>query len=328
MEFRKSTVEDMVEDKRTILITGATGFIGTNLVLKLLEENYKVVVLKRAASDLSRLLLFDNKRNIVFYDFEHDQLDDVFEKIKIDMVIHLATYYKKNHIKDDIKNMIQTNIAFPTEILQIMVEHNVKYFINTGTFFEYSLDSNVPVTEKHETNPYDLYAATKIAFEDILKFYTDKFSISTSTLRLFAPYGPFEHENKVIPFMIKNILEQTPIKFKSSGFQKWDYIFVHDIVEAFIKTIDFVINNDVKHEIFNIGSGKAFSIRDIFEQINRIGKTSIEATWDNDKNKAEINYACADITKAKKLLGWEPRFDLQTGLEMTYNWFKQNMSSR
>jgi len=327
LEFWESPVEDMVEDK-AILITGATGFIGTNLVPKILENNYKVIALKRSSSNISVLQSYNNKGNLIFYDFEQNQLEKIFDEIKIDLVIHLATYYKKNHTKNDIKNMIQANIEFPTELLEIMVAHDVKYFINTGTFFEYSLDSKDPITEEHEINPYDLYASTKIAFENILKFYTDKFFISAITLRLFAPYGPFESENKIISFMIKSALERSPVKFKSSGFQQWDYIFVQDIVEAFIKAIDFIINSDVKHEVFNIGSGKAVSIRNIFEYINKIGKTNIEAIWNDIKNREEIDYACADITKAKKILGWQPRFDLQRGLEITYNWFKKNMNMR
>jgi len=317
-------VENM---EMNILVTGATGFIGTNLIPKLLERGYKVIALKRSSSDISRFKFYGSaNKNIVFYNFDDGRLDRIFEKEKIDVVVHLATYYKKKHLKDDIKSMIQANTEFPTEILEMMIEHGVKYFINTGTFFEYALDSNKPIAEDHQVNPYDLYASTKIALENILKFYTEKFSISASTLRLFAPYGPFDHENKIIPFMIKNILGKTNIEFNSDGFQRWDYIFVDDIAEAFIKAIDFTINSHIKHEIFNIGTGKTVSIREIFEILKTISKTNIRATWGKNTSE-EIKYACADTTKARTLLKWERYFDIRKGLEVTYDWFRSNQNS-
>ncbi|MHB1696721.1 MAG: NAD-dependent epimerase/dehydratase family protein [bacterium] len=309
-----------------ILVTGATGFIGLNLIPELLKKKYKVIALTKTSLNFSKLKLYSDNKNLEFYNLEKNNLEKIFKEVKIDIVIHLATYYKKKHVKNDIKNIIQSNIEFPTEILQLMIDYGVKYFINTGTFFEHALDINEPIAEEHPENPYNLYASTKIAFEDILRFYTEQFPISASTLRLFSPYGPFEHEYKIIPVIIKNVFEKTPINFNSSGFQRWDYIFIQDITEAFIKTIDFIVNNNIKHEIFNIGTGKAFSLREIFENINRIGKTNIPVIWGHDMNK-EIKYACADITKAKRLLGWEPRFDIYTGLEITYNWFKQNITS-
>ncbi|MCL5276197.1 MAG: NAD(P)-dependent oxidoreductase [Deltaproteobacteria bacterium] len=315
-----SSMESMVMN---IFLTGATGFIGINLIPKLLKYNHTVIALKRVSSDLSKLQLYIDNRNLIFYNLEENQLSRIFQETRIDMVIHLATYYRKSHIKDEIDNMIHSNIEFPTEILQQMIEHGVRYFINTGTFFEYALESNNPITETCRINPYNLYAATKVAFEDILKYYIENYSISAATLRLFAPYGPFDHKSKIIPYIIKNVSEKIPIKFNSSGFQKWDYVFIQDVTEAFKKTIEFIINNDVKHEVFNIGSGKTVSLREVFQYINQIAKTKIEATWGQNTNK-EINYVCADITKTKKLLKWEPCFDIYKGLEITYKWFTKN----
>jgi len=302
---------------KNILLTGATGFIGSHLLEKLLKESYNVIILTRSFSDTLRIkhLLIKVKK----YDIDKTSLETVFKENKIDCVIHLATYYRKKHSKDDVINMIDTNIKFPSELLEQMRLNFVKYFINTGTFFEYAQKSE-PINETQSRLPYDLYAATKIAFSEILKYYSNQQCITSIDLKLFAPYGPKDNE-KLIVFVVKNYLGKKKFSI-SPGEQKWNWTFVEDIADAYIKALKYIEKMDNSYEIFNIGSDKVYSIKEIIEIIEKINGGECVVSYDKPYSQNEIFYVCCDNTKAKNLLGWIPKYSLQDGLKQTYNYYR------
>ena len=306
---------------KNILLTGATGFIGSHLLEKLLKESYNVIVLKRSFSDTWRIkhLLIKVKK----YDIDKISLETVFKENKIDCVIYLATYYRKKHSKEDVVNMIDTNIKFPSELLEQMRLSSVKYFINTGTFFEYAQKSE-PINETQSRLPYDLYAATKIAFSEILKYYSDQQSITSIDLKLFAPYGPKDNE-KLIVFVVKNYLGKKKFSI-SPGEQKWNWTFVKDIADAYIKALKYIEKMDNSYEVFNIGSDKIYSIKEIIEVIEKINGGECLVSYDKPYSKNEIFYVCCDNTKAKNLLGWIPKYNLQDGLKQTYNYYRGELN--
>ena len=176
-----------------ILLTGANGFIGSHL-LERLVESYDVSIIKRKNSNLSRLRKIEGYKS---FNLDEQSLNEIFES-NFDMVVHLATHYRKEHKKEDIEEMIRTNITFPTLLLENMVERNVKYFINTGTFFEYDL-SEEALNEDSPISPYNLYAATKAGFLENLKFFSRDHKIKVIDLKLFSPYGPRDNQ-KFIPY--------------------------------------------------------------------------------------------------------------------------------
>ena len=145
----------------------------------------------------------------IFFLFDSDKNDlaSIFDNYNIDGVFHLAAAYIKNRAHEDILTTVRSNIEFPTSLLDLSANNNVKYFINTGTFFEYSLD-RLPLTETSDIDSLNFYSTSKIAFEDILKYYTKKYDIKASTLKLYTPYGPRDDENKIIPYLILNSLEK------------------------------------------------------------------------------------------------------------------------
>jgi len=257
------------------------------------------------------------------YDIDKTSLETVFKENKIDCVIYLATYYRKKHSKEDVVNMIDTNIKFPSELLEQMRLSSVKYFINTGTFFEYAQKSE-PINETQSRLPYDLYAATKIAFSEILKYYSDQQSITSIDLKLFAPYGPKDNE-KLIVFVVKNYLGKKKFSI-SPGEQKWNWTFVKDIADAYIKALKYIEKMDNSYEVFNIGSDKIYSIKEIIEVIEKINGGECLVSYDKPYSKNEIFYVCCDNTKAKNLLGWIPKYNLQDGLKQTYNYYRGELN--
>jgi nucleoside-diphosphate-sugar epimerase len=299
---------------KNILVTGGTGFIGSHVVEALLNENFNVIILKRQSSDIWRIKNFLEK--IVSYDIDKIDLRDIFKENQINAVIHLATYYKKYHNYDDIEKMIYSNIAFPTKILDLCVEYDVKYFINTGTFFEYDI-STLPVSENEKKKAFNLYSSTKISFEEILSFYGDK--VKCVTLKIFSPYGEKDNDYKLIPTLINKAIKNEEI-YLSEGFQKLDFIYVKDIANAYIKAIKSMKEID-SLESFNIGTGFPYSIREIVSLIQEILDKEINVVWGDSAQDIPICYA--DIAKAKEILKWQPLYSLREGLSRTIEYYKK-----
>lgn len=306
-----------------VLVTGGTGFIGSNLIPKLLLAGHKSVLLIRRTSDLSNLRSFTDSPLLKLYDVEREDLNDVLRLERVDVVIHLATLYRKQHDARDIDQMVETNIAFPTRLLEAMANQEVKYFINTGTFFEYRLDLSVSggVNENSDIRPYNLYASTKASFENMLKYYVDKKGLSGLTLRLFAPYGMYDKPNKVIPLIIRSAIEDDVLELASNGYHKWDYVFAGDVSDAFLAAVDVILSGRIKYEAINVGSGSSLSLREIAELIESVLHRKLQINW--GQKLEELNNVVADIQKARDILGWHPKTSLRDGLEITSNWIRE-----
>jgi len=298
----------------TILLTGATGFLGSHLLEALLARGYQVVILKRSFSDTWRINHLLNR--VKSYDLDRDATGKAFKDQQIDVVIHLATYYRKFDSGEKISEMFNANVAFPVELIEHGIRHGLKGFINTGTFFEYDCKI-LPVKEDTPIKPFNLYAKTKIAFENILKTYSER--IYTTTLRLFSPYG--EKDNaKLIPIIIQKALKEESIEL-SDGLQKLDFIYSKDIVSAYLKVLEHVSDFSRVHQVFNIGSGFPTSVREVVSILEQQLKFPIKKIW-GKPSKTDIPIVFADITKAKKQLGWAPIYSIQQGLEMTIKYYK------
>jgi nucleoside-diphosphate-sugar epimerase len=299
--------------KETVLLTGATGFLGSHLLEALLKHRYKVVILKRSTSDTWRIKhLLDQ---IESYDVDVVELERAFEEHKIDIVIHLATLYRKFEESTDIEEMVVNNISFPTRLLYCAMRHEVKGFINTGTFFEYDC-SKLPVDENASPKPFNFYAQTKLAFENILKSHAEK--VPSITLKLFSPYGEKDNQ-KLIPALIQNILADNEMQL-SDGLQKLDFTYAADIVDAYLKACEKVLKTKTGFSTYNIGSGVATSIREIVSILEQQLNRSIKKCW-GAPSRVDIPIAIADTTKAQAELGWEPTWTIHQGLQNTYQYY-------
>jgi nucleoside-diphosphate-sugar epimerase len=299
----------------TVLVTGGTGFIGSHVIEHLLDTGYRVVLFKRSFSNTWRIKGFQDK--IICYNTDEIELDKIFQKESITAIIHLATYYKKHHTKDDIDPMIRSNILFPVELLENAKKFDVKTFINTGTFFEYAYDS-LPIHENSYEEPFNFYAITKLAFENILKSYTKKEGIKSITLKIFSPYGPRDNEEKIVPLLINHAIHENEIKL-SYGIQKLDFIYVKDIAEAYISSLKNISLIE-EYEAINIGTGFPYSIRDIVSLLEEIMGHNMNKIWSEPSNE-NLDVIYPDIKKANKILNWKPKYSLKRGLEKTYEYY-------
>ena len=303
---------------KTLLLTGTTGFLGSHLLEALLRESHRVIVLKRSTSDAWRIEHLLGQ--CTSYDVDQIPLEEIFKLHQIDCIIHLATFYKKVHLPSDIDSMFDANVTFPTKLLDLAVAHGIKNFINTGTFFEYD-PSVLPISETNPIKTFNLYAKSKLAFEQILKSYADEGKIKASTLKIFSPYGPKDDINKLIPFILSKAIKNEPFSL-SEGFQKLDFIYAGDVAQAFLQAI-MQMDTFSSYESFNIGSGNTYSVREVVSILEELMSAPLQKTW-GPPSTVDNPIIIASRTKAKEQLGWEPQVSLRVGLQETIKYYQES----
>ena len=311
-----------MENLNKILITGAAGFIGSHLTERLTRERFEVGIIKRENSDVWRIKNLSDK--IVAYDADLRDTQDVSKAVshfRPDVILHLATYYAVEHKPQEVSLMIDTNVLGTVNLLEASKESMVKLFVNTSSCFVYKESKN-RLRESEDFNPLNLYALTKLQAEQACSFYAEKYGLKTITFRLFPPYGPADHERRLIPYVIKSLLNGERLKL-TTGKQRWDFVFVDDIVDAYLKLLS-VPDLPQRHEIFNMGAGNAVSVREVVSRIKEIIGSELEPEWGAiPHRKNEVWFTCADISKTKTFLKWQPKIQiLGEGLEFTVNWYK------
>lgn len=299
-----------------ILLTGGTGFIGSHLLEKLLDLNKKVILLKRTFSDTWRINEFIDNENLVIKNTDEEDLNELFNQYKIRGIFHLASIAQRELDSQLISKMIDSNIKFPTQLLENSINNNVKFFINTGSVYEYKLN-NPPISETTKIKPFNLYASTKIAFEDILKFYSYNYALNCSTLKLFTPYGPKDNENKITPYLIINSIKKERIHIKSPT-KTLDLTYVEDVVESYITVMNNIsIFNE--YTTYNIGTGIGTAIKDVLREIeSNLGKNSNVKYGNLEDDKVW----CSN-NKINEELGWSPKIKLEEGIKLTIDYYNK-----
>jgi nucleoside-diphosphate-sugar epimerase len=299
-----------------ILITGGNGFIGSHLVKKLLNSKNKLFLTTRSNSNLQRIRTELNSLTLI--NIDKDNLENFFSKTKIDLIIHLSTSYIKNEKASDISNLINTNVTFPSSLLYLAVKNNVKHFINTGTCFEY-LPKKGKISEKSSLRPLNFYTSTKAMFEGFLKTYADQKKIKAVTLKLFFPYGEMDND-KLVKLLVEASIKNKKIEV-TKGEQLLSFTYIEDIVDAYLKTIDYIKKMDLNYDIFNIG-GRPIVMKEIMKSIELISNKNNIFSKTRPYQKNEIMTMIADSAKAKKKLGWIPRYTIKESLPKIYNFYK------
>ncbi|MBC7428125.1 MAG: NAD(P)-dependent oxidoreductase [Bacteriovorax sp.] len=279
-----------------ILITGGTGFIGKALTKRLLDEGNTLLFTTRENDP-------DNK-SINLAHSTHHEVTSFFERHQIDGIIHLASLVLVTHSPDDIKNLIESNITFPTLLLEAAREAKIKWFINTGTFWQHY--------NNEEYNPVNLYAATKQAFEDILKYYSEISTIQFLTLEVSDTFGPDDTRGKIFNKWMnaKNSNEEINM---SPGNQMIDILYIDDVIDAFRHSIDRLQNNKNKLEKFSLYSRKPISLREVSATFDTVFNSQLKINW------GKLPYREREVmqtwSKGLSLPGWKPKKTFDQGCE-------------
>jgi len=306
---------------KKIFVTGATGFIGRHLVHRLRDEGYSVGALVRSTSPSQKSGRIDGVAYFPGDIRNYEEIQTAFSAFEPDAVIHLVTYYAVMHRADEIGVMTDTNVKGTMNLLQAASESGtVKLFVNTSSCAVYE-QKKKRLTEEDCIKPQNLYALTKIQAEEACRYYADTFHLPCVTLRIFPPYGPGDHERRLIPYVIGCILKNTPPSL-TTGKQEWDFVYVDDIVKAYVAVLkSFPFSEE--HAIFNIGTGNPISVRSLVEKIREDTGSDMDLLWGAVAHRSnEVWYNSSDSTKAQTVLHWRPETGIDEGIHKTVAWFR------
>ncbi|MDE2001734.1 MAG: NAD-dependent epimerase/dehydratase family protein [Patescibacteria group bacterium] len=302
-----------------IVITGASGFIGSNLVRRMAESRSDIHAFIRSGSDLWRLA--DLLPKITVHSIDLTDRRDVFDRIRIikpKTVFHAAAHGVHSFQKDSDK-IGAVNLRGTKNILDASIKSGFEIFINTGSSSEYGL-KNEPMKETDSLEPRSPYAISKAAATAYCQNMSSLMKLPIITLRPFSVYGPYEAPTKFIPTLLNALLGNTCPPLASPGIAR-DYIFIDDLVDAYLTAS---LRPDLGGEIFNIGSGKQTTLKEVVELAIRLTGADIKPKWGTMKpGEWDATVWQADISKAKSMLRWRPKNTLEEGLIKTINWMKK-----
>lgn len=282
-----------------LLITGATGFLGSSLTRALASCGHEVVLLKRSFSNCRRIA--DLLPRMVSYDLDLVSLEEVFSREQgVSAVIHTATCYGRSG--ESCSEVFSANTVFPLGLLDLASSAGVAAFVNTGTGLPRFL------------NPY---ALSKQQFAEWGRLYADKKEIRFINLELEHFYGTGDDESKFSAHVIRSCVNNLPELNLSSGEQLRDFIHIDDVIDAYLFVLERVIDSSKYYQDIGLGSGRPVKIRSFVEAVHGFARSTTRLNFgaipyrDN-----EVMESCADLTALKEL-GWFPKISLEEGIGRT-----------
>lgn len=291
---------------KKVLITGATGFLGSHLVKALLAEGHQVVILKRSFSDTWRLN--DVLEQVISYDIDRCKFSQPFEDIgRIDAVLHTATCYGKN--SESPMDLITANVGFPLQLLETAISYKTRVFFNTDTFFN---------TDSITYSYLNYYALSKKHFLDWSKQLILDHEIKYINAKIFHLYGAGDDNSKFVTSIMKNCIQNIESIDLTLGEQRRDFIYIDDAVSAYLCLLSNLDKLDKKFTEVEVGTSNATTVRSLVESIHKITHSTSSLNFGSIPYRDnEIMYSQANIQVLEKL-GWHPYYSLQSGLQLMY----------
>jgi nucleoside-diphosphate-sugar epimerase len=305
---------------KKVLITGAGGFIGSNLVRKALELNNEVFGIVKEERPYWRLEDLKDKIRLYYIDLgDSERVNKTISEIKPEIIYHLAVH---QYHDQNLEKIINTNFIGTTNLLQAALKQGFELFVNTGTSSEYGSKEKI-MAETDFLEPNSYYAITKAASSLFCKHIGKEKNLPIATLRLFSVYGPFEEKNRFIPQIIMSSLNNNDVNLASQKNVR-DFVYVDDAVNAYF---NLEKNKPSPGEIYNVASGQQYTLKEVMDIVMKKTGSESKLLWgaypDRPWDKTTIVWQ-GDISKISRI-GWRPQISIEHGLEKSIDWFKNNL---
>lgn len=289
---------------KSVLITGASGFIGSHLINRLSKEKIRISVIVRPSTDQSLLINKFPSIKVYVYDGSTGSLDKILKQARPEAVFHLASMFLATHSPADIASLIESNILFGTQLLEAMIANQCHNLINTGTSWQHFQNGSYC--------PVNLYAATKQAFDDIVAYYVSSTCLKVITLKLFDTYGAGDRRHKLFKILRDASLSSRMIKM-SPGRQMIDLVNIDDVIDAYLLAARRIARSTGKNnECFAVSSGKLLELKEIVKIYSRLANRKINVFWGGvPYRKREV---MSPWNNGKRLPGWKPKIGLLEGI--------------
>jgi len=309
-----------------MLITGGAGFVGSHLCEKYTKEGHTVLCLDNFMSgnlmNIRHLLDYRNFKLIKGDIRDYDLLERIMRDVEA--VIHLAAQVHVDRSYIEPRLTWEVNVMGTQNVLEIARLHDASKIIYASTSEVYGSAQYVPIDEKHPLDAPHPYGASKVAADRMCHAYNQTYGMNIAILRLFNIFGPHQRDlgyGGVISIFTRRVLTGMPPIIYGNGAQSRDYTYIADAVRAY----DIVLNRkEPITEPVNFGSGRDVTIMDLANKIiDLCGKSDTIKPVYVEPRIGEVNRLIANAAKAKKLLGWQPKYSLEEGLAEFLNWYKQ-----
>ena len=322
-----------METKKHYLVTGGAGFIGSNVVRTLLERDDVQITCIDSFDPFYRRQLkllnidgFEKHHNFFLRDINLDEVSvqELHQAVPqpVDAIIHLAARAGVRPSISDPMAYQHTNIIGTQKLLDYAAEKKVPQFVFASSSSVYGENEKSPWTEAEHSLPISPYAMTKLSGEMAGHVYQKLYGLRFIALRLFTVYGPGQRPDLAIHKFTKALMQGKALTMFGDGSASRDYTYVDDIAQGIIAAVDYTAS---PFEIINLGNNYAVPLKDLIGKLEKV--TGKKATIEQQPDQpGDLHQTCADISKAKRLLNYQPKTTLDEGLQKFQEWYLQHQA--
>ena len=322
-------IENLNFSKDTkFLVTGGAGFIGSNLVEAILKLGYKVRVLDNfSTGKMENIVEFLDNENFELIEGDIRNLEDCQKACKgVDYVLHQAAWGSVPRSLEFPVLYNEINVKGHLNMMQVARENNIKKFVYASSSSVYGDSPILPKKEEEIGKVLSPYALTKKLNEEYADLYFRIYGLKTIGLRYFNVFGKKQDPNgfyaAVIPKFVKQLLNNEAPQINGDGETSRDFTYVENVIQANLKAC--LASDKASGEAFNIAYGGRETLNNLFDKLSKLLNKNIKAKYANER-AGDIKHSNADISKAKELLDYNPEYSMDEGLELTIEWYKNNL---